>query len=154
DGRLRVDGRESAFRVAPGDTHHQEVGVVPQVGSNRVVVEAEVDGAPPVTAEALVIRGRLLSRRARRPVALAPVPAAVVAVLAFRPQPSSGPPPTPAAAAPLPVTASCPPAPGPADIPIAGFAYCASTLTVAAGTEVRWVNTDLVAHTVTAVSGS
>jgi plastocyanin/glucose/arabinose dehydrogenase len=66
-----------------------------------------------------------------------------------------GPAPAPAAPAPAPAAPAAPapaaPAPGAAEsaVTIAGFAFQPADLTVAAGTNVTWTNTDSVAHTVT-----
>lgn len=56
----------------------------------------------------------------------------------------------------VPVAAGTCPLPdiGPDRVEITGFAYCPATLTVAAGTEVTWLNDDTVAHTVTSAAGS
>ena len=51
-----------------------------------------------------------------------------------------------------PAQAPGPPAPG--EVNIVNFAFSPSTLTVTAGTTVKWTNTGSASHTVTSVSGA
>ena len=91
-----------------------------------------------------------MSRRAPTAAAVAVVLSLAGALAACAGRAPDGSPPAGAATGTVNLTSSCPTDTVTAPhVDISGFAYCPSSLTVAAGVEVTWTNADLAAHTVT-----
>lgn len=137
---LAVDVRTPA-RLRRGRTHSFVVVARPAVGT-------------PAEAEAKVVVGPL----PRRAVALAAAAVVLVAGWAgWRSPAAPGAKPfrqvTPLTSASAPVPSNCPSPSAPTALAIANFAFCPSTLTVAAGTELTWTNSDLAPHTATSAEG-
>lgn len=143
--------------VAAGEEATAELTVRPRrahlgrrARSHRVVVRAEPDAGPVLTAAATHFQEPLRWRAPSVVVALGMAAAGMLSVPAgggSRPllPPAAGPAISTIAAS----ACSEPAAGGPARVAVAGFAYCQERLTVAAGTEVVWANADVSRHTAT-----
>ena len=117
---------------------------------HRVSVWADQDDGPRLGTAAVLFQSPV---RWKRAVALAAVAAGLAVVLAVAglgraPVPLS--PEVAAAPGGVEVPSNCREDGDDALVPIAAFAFCPATLTVAAGSEVRWRNDDLAAHSATA----
>ena len=161
DGRLRVDLDRTALSVAPGEAVAVPVRVAARgrrlVGRPRsrpfgVAVRA---GDTVATTDGLLVQDRV---RWPLPVAVALAALAVGLVAAGGgddPGPQVAVPTTVAGAVPA-QAAQCPPdaAPDPGGaLAVQNFLFCPVSVTVTAGSELRWSNRDQAPHTVSADSG-
>ena len=165
DGSVRVELDRVSLDLAPGDGVSVPVRVRARrprlLGRSRAlpfrVAVREGRAQPAVTAEGMHVQDRL-----RWPLGAAAVVGAAVVVGALAsgrgddPTVVAGGAPPHSAVAGVPgQAAACPPQPADPAAPlnVQNFLFCPPTLTVAPGTELRWVNRDSAPHTASADSG-
>jgi plastocyanin len=159
-GSLRLRLGAERVSVVPGGQATVDLTVKPRRrflrGRSRphpFTVEAQLQAGPPVTAAATRFQDPVRWRRGVSGAAAALAVATAGAFALRNGGTTTGAPLTAVAGAPvmpLALASGCPTT-GTDALEIAGFAYCPSTRTVAAGAEVVWTNADLAPHTVTYV---